>query len=164
MMERVRLRFISRIKKKESDNWIQRILKNGLSIILLPLIIVLGLLIMFFGLIISVFQKQDKADSSDHKAFEEPWTIFTEINGVTIWRRYRGEVRFGPGYYELKTEPTIPEVENKLFGDWLYRHGQGIFLQQWNNTNKPDTTLVYFDSRDKKSKKLKTQLIRFSGT
>jgi hypothetical protein len=102
---------------------------------------------MFFAFVISIFQK---ADPADNKVAEEPWTILTEFDGVTVWKKYRGEIRFGPVYIDLKTEPTISGLNNKIFGDWLYAHGQGLFLQQWNRTDTPNTTLVYLDTRDKK--------------
>ncbi len=113
---------------------------------------------MLFGLVISIFQKRDTIDTHYNKVSNEPWTILTEINGVTIWKKYKGEIRFGPSYFEIKTEPTIVGFENKIFGDWLYRHGQGIFLQQWNNTDNPNTTLVYFDTEDRKVKNIKDSI------
>jgi hypothetical protein len=158
MTDNIRIRLLSQIKKKDSDNWIQRILKGGLTIILYPLIIIFGLLVMLFGLVISIFQKRDTIDTHYNKVSNEPWTILTEINGVTIWKKYKGEIRFGPSYFEIKTEPTIVGFENKIFGDWLYRHGQGIFLQQWNNTDNPNTTLVYFDTEDRKVKNIKDSI------
>jgi hypothetical protein len=150
MTENIRIKLLSQIKKKESDNWILRILKGVLAIILYPFIIVFGLVVMFFAFVISVFQKHDHTDNVGNKVAEEPWTILTEFNGVKVWKKYRGEIRFGPVYLDLKTEPMIFGLDNKIFGDWLYAHGQGLFLQQWNRTDTPNTTLVYLDTRDKK--------------
>jgi hypothetical protein len=150
MTDNIRARLLSQIEKKDSDNWILGILKGALAIILYPLVIIFGLVIMVFALVISIFQKNDDTDKVDNKIIEETWTILTEFNGVTVWKRYRGEIRFGPVYFDLKTEPTIPGLENKIFGDWLYAHGQGLFLQQWNRTDTPNTTLVYLDTVDKK--------------
>lgn len=158
MTMKFRVRLVSQVKKKESDNWIQRILKDGLAIVLYPFILVFGLLIMSFGLIISIFQKRSKTETLDSTPTEEPWTIFTEVDGVTIWRKYRGEIRFGPAYFDIKTEPTIIGLENKMFGDWLYRHRQGVFLQQWNNTDNPNTTLVYLDIENKEMKSIKDSI------
>ena len=155
MAENVRIRLLSQIKKKDSDNRIQGILKSGLTIILYPFILVFGLLIMFFALIISVFQRRD---NTERKVAEEPWTILTEFNGVTVWKKYRGEIRFGPTYVEIKTEPEIPGLDNKIFGDWLYAHGQGVFLQQWNRTDTPNTSLVYLDTKGKKLMNIKESI------
>jgi len=158
MTENIKIKLVSQFKKKDTDNWIQRILKDGLTIILYPFILIFGLIFMLFALIISVFQKQEKAVTFDNKVTEELWTVLTEINGVTIWKKYKGEIRFGPAYFDIKSEPTIIGLENKIFGDWLYRHGQGIFLQQWNNTDNPNTTLVYLDIEDKKVKNIKDSI------
>ena|SRR5688572_7565389 len=79
MTEKIRLRLISQIKKKDSDNWIQRILKGGLTIALYPFVILFGIVIMFFALAVSIFQKRDK---SEIKVVDEPWVIWTEIDGV----------------------------------------------------------------------------------
>ena len=89
---------------------------------------------------------------------EEPWTVLTVIIGVTIWKRYKGEVRFGPVYLNFKTEPTIQELDNKIFGDWFYTHGEGLFLQVWNKTDTPNTNLVYLDTKDKKIKTIKNSI------
>jgi uncharacterized membrane protein len=150
MTDNIRVRLLSQIKKKDSDNWIQGILKGGLAIILYPFIFVIGLVIMFSALVISIFQKRDNTDKANNKFAEEPWTILTEFNGVTVWKKYRGEIRFGPVYLDIKTEPIIFGLENKIFGDWLYAHGQGLFLQQWNAIDSPNTSLVYLHTKDKK--------------
>ncbi len=155
MTKDIKTRLISQIKKKDSDNLVQRVLKDILTIIVYPFVIIFGLLTMVLAFIISLFQKPETLET---KVNEEPWTILTQIDEVTIWKKFRGEIRFGPEYYDFKTEPVIPGLENKIFGDWLYRHGQGIFLQQWNNTDRPSTTLVYLDTKDKKVKNIKDSI------
>jgi hypothetical protein len=57
-------------------------------------------------------------------------------------------------YFDIKTDPTIPGLEDKIFGDWFYRYGQGLLLQKWNSTDKPNTTLMYLDFKDKKITKI----------
>jgi hypothetical protein len=158
MTDNIRVRLLSQIKRKDSDNWIQGILKGGLAIILYPFIFLIGLVIIFFALVISVFQKRDNTDKTDNKVTVEPWAILTEFNGVTVWKKYKGEIRFGPVYVEIKTEPIIPGLENKIFGDWLYTHGHGLFLQQWTRIDSPNTSLVYLDTKDKKLINLKESI------
>lgn len=152
MPENFRIRLISQIRRKDSDNGIRGILKGILALILYPFILVFGLVIVFFGLVVSIFQKSNNRDNADLKATEETWTILAEVHGVTIWKKFKGEIRFGPAYFDIKTEPAIIGLENKIFGDWLYRRGQGIFLQQWNSTDNPDATLVYLDIEDRQVK------------
>ncbi|MGE0589692.1 MAG: hypothetical protein AB7O48_14035 [Cyclobacteriaceae bacterium] len=158
MTDNIRVRLLSQLKKKDSDSWIQRILKGGLTLLIYPLIFIFGLLVMLFGFIISIFQKQDTIDTHGGSVSDEPWTIWTEIGGVRIWKKYKGDIRFGPSYFEIKTEPTIDGFEDKIFGDWHYRHGQGIFLQQWNNTENPNTTLIYLDIGERKVKSIKDSI------
>jgi hypothetical protein len=147
MADNIQLKLITIIKKKESDNWIQRNLKGALTVVLLPFISVFGLLAIFFALAISVFQKRE---NFDRKLIEEPWTILTESNGVKILKKYKGEIRFGPLYFALKTEPRISDIENKMFGDWFYPYRHGFLLQEWNDVDTPKTTLTYLDVREKR--------------
>jgi hypothetical protein len=158
MIKNIRIKLLSQFKKKDSDNWIQGVLKSGLAIILFPFIIIFGLVIMFFALVISFFQKRDSTDNIENKVTEEPWAILTEFNGVTVWKKYRGEIRFGPVYLDIKSEPTISGLDDKIFGDWLYAYRQGFFLQQWNRTDTPNTSLVYLDTNDKKIKTIKDSI------
>jgi hypothetical protein len=154
-MKDIQIRLISQLKKKDSDTWAQGFLKTLLTIILYPFIIVCGLLAMIFFFILSLFEKND---ATVEKPKEEPWTILTEINGVRFLKRLKGEIRFGPAYFELKTEPPILGLENKIFGDWLFYFEGGLFLQQWDKTDNPDTTLLYIEIEKKQIRKIKNSI------
>jgi len=75
----------------------------------------------------------------------DQWTILTEQNNLKIFQKYKGEVRFGPVYLNLKSEPPISLLNDKIFGDWFFYYDKGIFLQQWNSADKPNTNLIFID-------------------
>lgn len=73
------------------------------------------------------------------------WAIFLNTSKITIYQRFIGEIRFGPVYLELKSEPEIEELNDKIFGDWFFRTQNGVFLQQWNSINEANTNLIYLN-------------------
>ncbi|HEV8515182.1 MAG TPA: hypothetical protein VGQ59_17995 [Cyclobacteriaceae bacterium] len=154
-MSDMQIKLISQLKKKDSDTWIQGFSKTVLTIILYPLILIFGLLTMIFFFTLSLFQKKEVTVG---KSKGEEWTILTEINEVRFLKRFKGDIRFGPAYFEIKTEPTILGLENKIFGDWLFYFEGGLFLQQWNSTDSLNTTLLYVDIEKKQIKKIKDSI------
>ena len=76
----------------------------------------------------------------------DQWTIWTTINGLKIFQKFEGEIRFGPAYIGLKSEPTILGLQGDRFGDWFFQYQNGIFIQKWNSIDKPDTDLLFIDS------------------
>lgn len=77
---------------------------------------------------------------------ENEWGVFTQLSKVTLYQRYAGEIRFGPWYFELKSEPVILALSGHIFGDWFFTYKQYIFIQQWNSTQTPDTNLLRIDA------------------
>ncbi|PRY05339.1 hypothetical protein CLV24_13019 [Pontibacter ummariensis] len=55
-------------------------------------------------------------------------------------------MRFGPAYFSLKSEPFIYGLSDKVYGDWFFQYGEGLFLQQWNFIDTPNTNLVFINS------------------
>ena len=78
------------------------------------------------------------------------WNIFLNSENLNIYQRFEGEIRFGPEYLQLKTEPKIPEFYGKIFGDWFYKTSDGVFLQEWNSLQKADSNLIYIDFKELK--------------
>lgn len=74
---------------------------------------------------------------------EEKFSIYIEGNGLTIYRIFAGEIRMGPEYFLLKSEPQIPKIESDFYGDWFYKSDSGIYLQKWNTTKDANTDLIY---------------------
>lgn len=92
------------------------------------------------------FGNVSKTEVQEISASEEQWTVLTSINDLKIQQKYLHEIRFGPAYFELKSEPNIQFLKNKTFGDWFYRHKNGVLLQQWNSTATPNTNLIFIDA------------------
>ena len=73
------------------------------------------------------------------------WNIFLNSEYLNIFQRFEGEIRFGPEYLLLKTEPTIQEFYGKFFGNWFYKTSSGVFLQEWNSLKNANSNLIYID-------------------
>ena len=73
------------------------------------------------------------------------WSIFLNSENLIIYQKFAGEIRFGPEYLELKTDPIIIDLSNKIFGDWFYRTSNGVFLQEWNSIKYANTNLIFID-------------------
>ena len=79
------------------------------------------------------------------KQIQDLWTVFTKQDKLTIFQKFKGEIRFGPVYLNLKADPIIDFLKDKIFGDWFFCYDKGIFLQQWNSTDKANATLIFID-------------------
>ena len=73
------------------------------------------------------------------------WNIFLNSEYLNIYQRFEGEIRFGPEYLLLKTEPSIQEFYGKIFGNWFYKTSEGVFLQEWNSLKNANSNLIYID-------------------
>ena len=147
MMKQLHIRLIDTLKKSRTSNKLTDKLLIILSIILYPLILLFGLVIMFFAALLSLYQKTFiRKDNitlvKQVTASTEQWSILTEQDSLKIFSKYAGEVRFGPAYLNLKSDPVIPYLTDKLFGDWFFYRDKTLFLQQWKATDKPSTDLV----------------------
>lgn len=60
------------------------------------------------------------------------WSIMTSFSELKILSKYKGELRFGPTYLHIKTEPKNIFNET-FFGDWFYKIETGVYLQKWNS-------------------------------
>src|SRR5690606_23614753 len=88
----------------------------------------------------------DKSGDLIEISIEKQWTTLTETNRLKLYQQYAGEIRFGPVYLKLKSNPHIATLERKLFGDWFFCYQSGIFLQQWNSTDNANTNLIFIDT------------------
>ena len=101
------------------------------------------ILVGIFSIFRKLFSTKDKnADVVQDQELNGRWAILTEQNKLKIFQKYKGEVRFGPTYLNLKSDPTIKFLNDKTFGDWFFYYDKGIFLQQWNSIDKPNTGCV----------------------
>ena len=147
------MELIDKIKIKRSDNFFYKIL----MIISYPFLLIFGLIVMLFARIISIFQKKVIEEKMTENTMEK-WTLLAEYKNVKIFKKYLNEIRFGPAYFELKSEPENPNLYNKIFGDWFYKTENLIFLQQWNSTEKTNTNLVLFNAETNELKRIEKNL------
>ncbi len=108
----------------------------------------------FFQRMISKPDLELKSEPTDI----EQWSILTNISGLNIYQKYISEIRYGPAYLNLKSEPEIDYLKNKLFGDWFFTYSNGILLQQWNSTEKPNTNLIFIGIENLEVKILKKNI------
>ena len=161
MNKQFNIELIDKIRKPDTGNGFINGLLKVLSIILYPLLIMGGMLFMLFTILLSIFQRltstkeqrqADKVADLKDKSAEKQWTILIESNRVKLYQQYSGEIRFGPVYLILKSNPHISTLTGKLFGDWFFRYQNGIFLQEWNSTYNPNTNLLFVDTDNLETK------------
>jgi len=114
-------------------------LRNILMLLLFPIILAIGLIIMFFAGLFSLGQrltisKKDRqiAESNEKITFElqQQWSAFTSVDDLAIQKQFAGSLPWDSGdYFYLYSRPEIAYFEDKLFGDWLYVEFNGVFLQ-----------------------------------
>lgn len=115
--------------------------------------LILGIFTFFQRL----FSKPDFKIESQSTDIEQ-WSILTNSSGINIYQKYVSEIRYGPAYLNLKSEPEIDYLNNKLFGDWFFTYSNGILLQQWNSTEKPNTNLIFIGIDNLKVQVLKKNI------
>ena len=96
--------------------------------------IVLGILVPTLLLQRKRIDKSEVFDSYNHYWSDElmDWSIMTSFLDLKLLSKYAGELRFGPAYIHLKTEPKNV-FGKEFYGDWFYRTENGVYLQKWNS-------------------------------
>ena len=155
MNKKTNIELIDKIRKHETENGLVNGLLKLLLIILYPLLILGVLLIILFAILISIFQQltstkaqrqADKSGDIKDEYEENDWTILAETNRVKLYQNYGGQIRFGPVYLRLKSNPHIESLEDNFFGDWFFYYENGILLQQWNSIDNVNTNLIFVDA------------------
>lgn len=97
----------------------------------------------------------------------KPWAIMVFHQGTRIRSKYAGEIRFGPAFLHLKSEP-INVFGNQFFGDWFYKTQQGIYLQLWNSNpikegvhTKANNDLLFLNTETKELTTIKKGIPSF---
>ena len=149
MLKQFHITLTNRLKKSQTSNRFVSGLLSILSVVLYPIILLIGLLIILFASIASLFQRPSESKENlldKEQTLIEPWSILTAQENLKIFSKFAGEVRFGPAYLHLKFEPAIPFLTDQVFGDWFFHFDNMLFLQQWNSTDQPNTNLVGIDT------------------
>src|SRR5437763_1594171 len=97
------IELINKIRKPDTGNVFVNGLLQILSVILYPIALLVGLFIMLFAIIVSIFQwftstkaqrDADKINDEQAKTIEKQWTLLTEQNGIKLYQQYAGDFRF----------------------------------------------------------------------
>tara|TARA_B100002049_G_C15841544_1_gene275357 strand:- start:32 stop:538 length:507 start_codon:yes stop_codon:yes gene_type:complete len=132
------------------------------------LYIILGILILVFLLKKIRIEKNEEYDSYAEEKNE--WSILTSFSELKIMSKYAGELRFGPAFVHLKTEPKNA-FGKEFYGDWFFRTDSGVYLQKWNSNpiksgvhTRANNDLIYFDRIKNKINVLETGIKTFHWT
>ncbi|MBL7952217.1 MAG: hypothetical protein JNM62_10905 [Flavobacteriales bacterium] len=147
------LRLLERIKHPPTESALVSFLWRVGAIVIFPLVLILGLGIMALAVLTSALSKlfSKRKSSFDPSSVQDsgstnPWQPVLEQESMTLYQRNIGEIRFGPGYFALKSVPDIKALNDQTFGDWRHPIESGILLQRWNSTTKPDADLLFLDT------------------
>lgn len=126
-----------------------------MTIPLYPIFLLFGLLFMFLAGLLSLWQwlttsKEDlqkqKQGILEAESKNKQWSVFISTDSVLIEQQLAGSLPWDSGdYLYLKSNPTIPYLTDKLFGDWLLVDFGGVFLQKWNDTRNINCDLIFID-------------------
>jgi hypothetical protein len=110
---------------------------------------------------------------SHHHIWEnelENWSVMTSFSELKILSKYAGELRFGPAFIRIKTEPENV-FGKEFYGDWFFRTKKGVYLQKWNSNpikngvhTRANNDLIYYDQLKNKIEVLKTGINSFHWT
>jgi len=167
MLKQINIELINRIRKPKEGNRILNGMISVLMFVLFPIIIIIGIIVLLtlgiFSFFQRLFSRPNMAINSQSNEIIKPtqidqWNLFTNLNQLKIYEKYIGEVRFGPAYLNLKSEPKINYLNGEIFGDWFFTYSNGVLLQQWNSTKKPNTNLIFIGIESLEIKVLKKNI------
>jgi hypothetical protein len=138
----------------EIDN--QTTLSKLFGILKIPFVIIYGIFFFIFLLLISAFQKLFGINVKEVPSNEinlreiakNNWSELSKNNELIIYQKLIDEIRFGPEYIKIRTEPKIENLENSIFGNWVYKTESGFFLQKWNTIKTAETNLIFINSKN----------------
>jgi len=145
-MKIIGLTLMPKIKPKTGSAIIDVFL-NILIIIMYPLILIGGLLVMAVAWLLSLFQKPINKPDIQTIANADEWRIFLTDPKVTLYQKFEGSLPWDSGdYLQIKSDPEIEILKDKLFGDWCFKAFNGIFLQQWHDKKALNCSLIFIDA------------------
>jgi len=126
--------------------------------------------ISIFILLFLLRRKDKKTEFDSYADNENDWSILTSFSELKIFSKYAGELRFGPAYIHLKSEPE--NIFGKhFFGDWFYKTDNGVYLQKWNSNPikegvhiRVNNDLMYFDSIENRLEIIESGIKSFHWT
>ncbi len=133
---RYSIKEIKKLRLPKTESSLLNLLLYSVAVILTPLIILLGLVFMLVVLVSSAYDRiiGNRVYTNEQETLDimnpDVWTVLIRHNNTVVFIKYAGEVRFGPPYFYIKTEPATMASGN-IYGDWFYVFKNSIFLQQW---------------------------------
>ena len=129
------------------------------------LFIILGVLVLFF---LPRRKRTNRSTERDSYADEKnDWSILTSFSELKIWSKYAGELRYGPVFIHIKTEPQNA-FGKEFYGDWFFRTENGVYLQKWNSNPikngvraEANNDLVFYDRQKNKINVIETGIKSF---
>jgi hypothetical protein len=88
----------------------------------------------------------------------EEWSIIVNNKKLNLLQQFAGEIYHGPEHFHLKSEPEIKELYKQIYGDWFYITENGIFLQEWNSTSLPNSSLIFINFTTLEYKKIEDNI------
>ena len=122
-------------------------MKKIFTILFYPFVLIFSIFIAIYVIIKSYFLSS-KVSTEYEPVIKEDYSIYFENNEFKLFSIYAGEIRMGPIYLGLKSEPRILEIESGIYGDWIYKTESGIYLQKWNSMKNPNTDLIFIDFKN----------------
>jgi len=132
--------------------------------------VLIGYIVIAVLVVVLILQRKriDKNAEYDSYADEKnDWAILTSFSEIKLLSKYAGELRFGPVFLHLKTEPKNV-FEKEFFGNWFYITENGVYLQKWNSNpiksgvhTKANNDLIYYDRLKNKIEVLETEIKSF---
>jgi hypothetical protein len=166
LSQEIKISFLDKVKRPKTGNKFVDGLLTILTIPLYPVVLLFGLLVMFFAGLLSIWQRLTRSKDDLQKQKQDTleteskqWSVFTSTNSIHIEQQLAGSLPWDSGdYLYLKSNPTVSYLTGKLFGGWLLADFGGVFLQKWNDTRNINCDLIFIDYNTLKVTELKTHI------
>ena len=155
MTQQLKISFLDKIKRPKTNNKFVDGLLTVLTILFYPIILLFGLLVMFFAGLLSLWQRltidkedfqKQKLDIAKLENQNKQWKVLNTTKLVLIEQKLAGSLPWDSGdYLYLRSNPTISYLTDNIFGDWLLVDFRGVFLQKWNDTRNINCDLIFID-------------------
>lgn len=105
-------------------------------VIFYPFITLFSLLFIGMLSIVSaisgLFTRSETAgEAEDAEAAKLNWEPFMQHHGLYLSRKAVHEVQFGPVLYQIRSNPSLPYLQQAYWSDFIVPIGEGFLLQRW---------------------------------
>ncbi len=146
-----------KLEKPISNNRSLKAIQPILGLLSWLLWLPFGFVIMLFASLLSLWQKiimtiKDEKQIVKSSVADESvkWAIMTGNEKLKLEKRIAGSLPWDSGdYLFLRSNPEIPQLKEKFFGDWFYLGFGGVFLQKWDDIRNINCDLLFIDFETK---------------